>query len=572
MSKYKVNLKYYLSDNIDVLSFYDNNNNKRIKDIKELINSYNNLICPCMLIIPKKSNLNEYFEDDAELNMAFEKSIINIFQISDICTCNFLLENKKKLTLSKKALIEQYNKLNESNKDKYIDNNMKDFYDIKIDINSLINLQNGWKIEMTKKGENMINFCNKEMNKCFCILGVLGNINSGKSFLLSKLFDINMPSESFIDNKGLCVKYGNLNEYSNLYKGYVFLDSKGSNRPILDNIDKLHDIISTESFIQNFIILYSNIILLVINNLSVSEQKLINKIKNNLKLFSNKDKKLIIIHNLKDYKKIEEIRYYIDNILIKSSSFKLKKNETITSKKDNAINGEYYTEISKNRLNVFHLIFAADKSEAGLYFNTFTKYFIEIHYKEIISLNNFNIFENFKKHIISEFKIYFNHTINEDDFIPNEQIIREKIIRFKNKKELYYRNNYSNDLGLNILEDNYFCPKYSIYKINHNIEIRIELPGNILVDILKPKFIDNGLQIIIVGNKFKDKKQKEKVNDIIDNRSYGKFIINIKFDCDYYQINPNIKSYSIINGILTLVYEIEDNSDNKMVLIDDEVI
>ena len=371
---------------------------------------------------------------------------------------------------------------------------MKDFYDIKIDINSLINLQNGWKIEMTKKGENMINFCNKEMNKCFCILGVLGNINSGKSFLLSKLFDINMPSESFIDNKGLCVKYGNLNEYSNLYKGYVFLDSKGSNRPILDNIDKLHDIISTESFIQNFIILYSN------------------------------------------------------------------------------INGEYYTEISKNRLNVFHLIFAADKSEAGLYFNTFTKYFIEIHYKEIISLNNFNIFENIKKHIISEFKIYFNHTINEDDFIPNEQIIREKIIRFKSKKELYYRNNYSNDLALNILEDNYFCPKYSIYKINHNIEIRIELPGNILVDILKPKFIDNGLQVIIVGNKFKDKKQKEKVNDIIDNRSYGKFIINIKFDCDYYQINPNIKSYSIINGILTLVYEIEDNSDNKMVLIDDEVI
>ena len=105
---------------------------------------------------------------------------------------------------------------------------------------------------------------------------------------------------------------------------------------------------------------------MVVDNSSISEQKLINKIKNDIKLTSNK-KELIIIHNIKNCRKLEYARYYINNILLKSSSFKLMKNETITSKKDNKMHGEYYTELYENDLNVFHLIYAADKSETGSY-------------------------------------------------------------------------------------------------------------------------------------------------------------------------------------------------------------
>ena len=56
MTKYKINLKYLnnLSEN---LFFFDNNNNKKVKDLKEYITCFDNSICSCMIIIPK----NDYF-------------------------------------------------------------------------------------------------------------------------------------------------------------------------------------------------------------------------------------------------------------------------------------------------------------------------------------------------------------------------------------------------------------------------------------------------------------------------------------------------------------------------------
>ena len=192
---------------------------------------------------------------------------------------------------------------------------------------------------------DIIIYIENSKNKKFCVIGVIGNTNSGKSFLISKLTNSNISSGTNIENDGLCIKYLNKDENTDLNYDYIFIDSKGSNQPILENINKSKDIIATNIFLQNFTILYCNILLLVIDYLSISEQKFINKIKSNIKLLSDK-KKLFIIHNLKKYRKIEEVKNYINNILLKSFSFKLKRNEIITSK--NVSLGEYYTEYNQN--------------------------------------------------------------------------------------------------------------------------------------------------------------------------------------------------------------------------------
>lgn len=57
MTKYLIILQYYNSENSEKLIFFDNGNNKKIIDIKEFINSFNNLICSCMLAVPKKNIL-----------------------------------------------------------------------------------------------------------------------------------------------------------------------------------------------------------------------------------------------------------------------------------------------------------------------------------------------------------------------------------------------------------------------------------------------------------------------------------------------------------------------------------
>ena len=92
-----------------------------------------------------------------------------------------------------------------------------------------------------------------------------------------------------INIKGLNLKY---------YDRYVLLDSAGFESPVLindikeDNInelekdnsynyilDKSRDKLFTENFIQNYIIQYSNVLILVFGIISLSEQKLLIRIK-----------------------------------------------------------------------------------------------------------------------------------------------------------------------------------------------------------------------------------------------------------------------------------------------------
>ena len=574
MPKYHIDLRYYDSQYSENLFFIDHNDNKKIKDLKEFITSFNDLICSCMLVIQNKSSFfsfqnDEYYNDDIELKKISKNRKISIIQNSKKCKCKFLLENEKLLNLPKKSLIDKLNNLKELT---YDYSNINNFYDINIKINTLINLKKGWKIEINNQAENIYNLLENPKGKKFCVIGVVGNINSGKSFLISKLTNSNIPSGAHIENDGLCIKYINKDENTNFKYHHIILDSKGLDQPILENFNKSKDLVATNLFLQNFIIFHCDILLLVVDYLSFSEQKLINKIKNNIKLL-NAQKKLIIIHNLKNCRKLEEIKNYIDNILLKSYSFKLKRNETITSKKNNDIFGEYFIEYNHKDISVFHLIFAADNSEAGLYYNTFTKYFIEIHYKDIINLNNFDIIENLKKYFCLQSKIYFETNINKDDFLSNDDIFREKIIRLKYPKELIFKDYFYQDANIQNLEDDNFIPKYSMCKFRENFEIQIEVPGNIKLEILRPKSIGNQTHIIIKGIKLRDKEPKENKDNFIDNRNYGKFNMDIIIDKRDYKINPNIKAWELKKGVLHLIYGFEEENTNEIIsfTVDEEI-
>ena len=169
---------------------------------------------------------------------------------------------------------------------------------------------------MTSEGEKKYDeFKNVELIK----IGIVGNMNKGKSFILSKLSKILLPSGASINTKGISVIYPKLEEESN--KKFILLDSAGLETPILKNDsseeeeeqnnkeaensedkkfrEKARDILITESFLQNFIIVNSDILLLVVDILNYSEQKLINKIKDEIKRLKQ-NKKLFVIHNLKN--------------------------------------------------------------------------------------------------------------------------------------------------------------------------------------------------------------------------------------------------------------------------------
>ena len=82
------------------------------------------------------------------------------------------------------------------------------------------------------------------------------------------------------------------------------------------------------------------------------------------------NKTLYIIHNLKTFTTVEQVKNYIKEVLLKSATFDLEEQEKISTeiKVKNGIN--FYEKNSNPP--IFHLIYANEGSEAGNYFNEFT--------------------------------------------------------------------------------------------------------------------------------------------------------------------------------------------------------
>ena len=106
------------------------------------------------------------------------------------------------------------------------------FYDVIVPIQSIKDIIKGWKIKFAE------NFNYKEIiNDKVLKIGVIGNSNKGKSFILSKLSKIIFPSGTSIKTEGLSIKYPDLKEYKN--RKIVFLDSAGLETPVIKEINEI---------------------------------------------------------------------------------------------------------------------------------------------------------------------------------------------------------------------------------------------------------------------------------------------------------------------------------------------
>ena len=83
-----------------------------------------------------------------------------------------------------------------------------DVYDKIIDASSLSHITKGWEVKMSEKGREQYI---KQIGKESWVVGVVSNKNKGKSFLLTKLAGIKLPSGHSLTTKGLSVKYPTIN-------------------------------------------------------------------------------------------------------------------------------------------------------------------------------------------------------------------------------------------------------------------------------------------------------------------------------------------------------------------------
>ena len=291
------------------------------------------------------------------------------------------LNNKEKYLTEERNFIENDLKKKQSKWDMQFmidikSKNSIEYYDVIVCIDSILGIESGWKVKYSKKGKEIYE---KMKNKELVKVGVVGLRNKGKSWLLQKFLNKDLPKGTSIKTEGLSIKYPNEEDIKN-DRNYILLDSAGTEEPLLDNDKKLlkmnpdealnqleliaKDKTLTELFLQQFITNTCDILLFVVGVLTYSEQKLLSKIQ---KILRQKKgyKKLFIIHNLQNFIKVKQIEDYLEEYLKHSATFSIK--ETIFTKTDESTpdsgkNSKYFVETFKKNndddssLQVYHLI------------------------------------------------------------------------------------------------------------------------------------------------------------------------------------------------------------------------
>ena len=382
----------------ETFAFYDYSLNSTVGYLKEYFltnfgNKYQYCKCELFLYFKKINSYRRLTQFDSDKLKDFIYEELYLIKITIPCNCDYLdyrnYMNMKKFDIIEKLkdlnkeqnleiekLKEEIEKLRKSEELKFHSNpKFEDFYDIIIDINSIKNVnKEGWKVKFNEKGlENYKKYKGQDL----ITIGVIGNSNKGKSFLLSKISKIKLLTGTSIQTEGLSVKYPDLKGYKG--RQIILLDSAGLETPVLRTNNKekeeeeikenkkeeeekrdeneikenkeLNDKVDNkeieqnkefkenardknmrEFFLQSFIIKESDILLIVVGKLTYSEQLLINKIKEESKKL--KKTKIFIIHNLQEFRTKEQVQDYIKDSLLKSATFNLKKRTWITVAKD----------------------------------------------------------------------------------------------------------------------------------------------------------------------------------------------------------------------------------------------
>ena len=425
---------------------------------------------------------------------------------------------------------------------------------------------------MNEKGENAYNeFKNKELLK----IGIIGNANKGKSFLLSKISKMELPSGMSIKTEGLSIKYPDPKVFNN--KTIALLDSAGLETPVLvSDLDseknknelfreKSREKLITELFLQNYIINNSDILIVVVDSLSFSEQKLLMKVKKEMDRVK-KFVPLYIIHNLKAYTSQKQVEDYIKETLLKSATFTLKK-ALIHNLNNIEKTGIHFYEVNENEKDksekIFHLIYANEYSEAGKKYNQHTLDFIINTFHTYINLKAFDVITTIKERYINISKDIIEKSENEQPLtIKSFDDSNPKIIKLKNKKEIILKKCLIDELGFSNFKANGFEPKYNIYNKDNKIIVRVEAPGNCTITKAKISLQGEYNVIKIIGEKKQDEEPESLDKNIFNLRENGKFTLEIPLKFSEYHLSTKKPKINKENGVFIVEYDLETYEDD----------
>ena len=456
-------------------------------------------------------------------------------------------------------------------KEKNYNDDLHKLYSLIIQINSMDQLtKEGWKI-IYKSSNDSIKI-NTE-NKLLSIVSVLGNKNTGKSFILHLLTKKNIPNGYTVTTEGLSFIIPEKEE--NKDDNYILIDTAGTESPLLtDNIEELtiemkdrmaKDRQITDYFLQKFILEKSDIFICVVDNLTLTDQKFINRI---IKNYSNK--KIYIIHNLKTFVEKNQVENYIENTLMQSLTFELEKEKykNLDGKTNNELEKEnqiYFKQKLKDTNKVIvHLLLANEESKAGEFYNKSTINYLIHQLDQIKVKEEFKIIESLKDFLVSFSGEIFDNKIEETSIKIENDSIKLNIQDLKLKECLM------DELGNNIITDTTFKPKYRCGYFTENEEKKFVLEIELFDkwDLShRIKIDDNYFYIYINGQKKEEIIERHyQFKNYIPN---DKFELVIKIDNCKGIVQENPKTEED-NGLYILIFSLREKYIEEEVVSEEE--
>jgi hypothetical protein len=390
----------------------------------------------------------------------------------------------------------------------------QDFYDLVLDFNSFEQLKkDGWNANFTRMGKKKFDKCISE-NEFNIVIGVVGNKNRGKSYLLGRIMQMDEyknPHGFLVTTSGISCIFPRLDNTDNTF---ITLDSAGRDNPLLQNAffeekDKnelirniARDQKVTEIALNDFIIQESDVLITVLEQLSFNEQEMLKNLINQITLYGIKHmkkfrcngKRLIVIHNLMNISTLDGINKFVDDVLKKSLTFSLEKQTYKKLGIDIYIqNINQYNDKNPDErpiIQIVHVLVGDDSNdEIRKKLNEPTFEYIRKNIKTQVG-KNFNILEKFKNFIVENSKNYFEGEVfNENSIIIGKEsekngktIIPITLSEELKNKNIIFKKFYINARGIHNFSSA-LEPRYSTSLIEQEgkdyLEIEFELSGNV---------------------------------------------------------------------------------------------
>eukprot|EP01120_Amphizonella_sp_Union-15-10_P016211 TRINITY_DN8475_c0_g1_i1.p1 TRINITY_DN8475_c0_g1~~TRINITY_DN8475_c0_g1_i1.p1 ORF type:complete len:650 (-),score=151.01 TRINITY_DN8475_c0_g1_i1:117-2066(-) len=204
-----------------------------------------------------------------------------------------------------------------------------------------------------------------DFNQTNTLVSVSGLFNRGKTFLLNKLAKTALPSDYKVTTKGLSFVL----PFDDNVKNLIFLDTAGTNSPLMLAHDEstnrlLIEKKSTELFLQDLVFAMSDVIIVVVNQLTWPDQEYLEVLQDKLRKSNKEFRQLYVVHNFYDVRTERDLLLMWRKHVLRSYAGSQK---TVQVNLENGPQPARYF-VTKGQ-TVSHVFLANDNSPAGKLWN-----------------------------------------------------------------------------------------------------------------------------------------------------------------------------------------------------------